>query len=724
MKAGGTFVPLEPSQPVARLQDICRRTNANLILSSVAHAPLSRTLAGDVIEVGDHIRSSNQGPVILPNVDPEQPAYILFTSGTTGAPKGAMVSHSSYSYAAETHIRAFSLDHTSRVLQFSSYSFDVSVMQILTTLIAGATVCVISEPEQSQMMLNGTCPFSVTHAFLTPSLAGGLDATKASWVQTMVLLGEPMSASHITQWGRVSHLINAYGPTECAVVNTVSPRLFRGCDPRNIGWGLGIHCWVVDQHDHHKLLPIGAVGELILSGPSVGRGYLNQPERTAEAFIEPPGWLRALYPEEPSYWRLYKTGDLVQYEISDGSLRFEGRKDRQIKVRGQRVELEEIEYHTRRCFPGAKEAVVEQVMVPEDPTPGPSTAASAAVVPRLVACIWTGSDDEPTRINGTMGDGGPTEEDILRAPSPEFHAAAAATLGQLRDALPGYMVPDLFVPIIQVPRTTSGKTDRQRLREHIRAIQPEDWRAYAAVQRSKRPVESETAIRLHAILTGLLNLPPEEVGADDSFFQLGGDSILAMKMAANARAEGLEISPHDILRHPTILEWANIVEANRAAPSAPKPYFPHSLVTDAEQASLLSSYFAQDHPFTPDNVQDIVPVVESQSFYITHTSPVSMAELFPNSLDLDRLRRACSRVVSHFSILRTVFVGVNNRFFQAILREVEPVFDLVECEDPEAYIAQESKRQLTPSTPQGAMPVSFTVVTSHTRPDWVFIVRI
>ncbi|KAJ6167355.1 hypothetical protein N7497_000198 [Penicillium chrysogenum] len=715
MKAGGTIVPLDPTQPITRLQDICRRTKASLIVSSTTQAPLARELADEVMEIGEKRMprgwctqyGDNGHSNVVQTVNPEQAAYILFTSGTTGSPKGVMVSHLAYTHAAKAQIGAFSLEKSSRVLQVSSLAFDVSLMEILTTLIAGATVCVISEPEQSQMMLEGICPFTVSHAFLTPSLASNLDSSKASsWVQTVGLQGEPMSTTHIAQWGENCHLLNAYGPTECAVINTVSPGLLPGDDSRNIGRAIGIHCWVVDQHDHNRLLPLGAIGELLLSGPSVGDGYLNDQARTAQAFILGPKWLQDVNPEQALHTRLYKTGDLVRFEISDGSLRFEGRKDRQIKIRGQRVELEDIEHHTWRCFPGAREAVVEQVMISEQ---SDTNDILPSVVSRLVACIWVRSDDltAPSDNPKTQD---MSDQDLLRIPDEEFHSNATATLRDLRNRLPGYMVPDLFIPISQIPRTASGKMDRTKLRQIIRTIPPEEWRLYSTVQGTRRDVESDIANKFHTILTRLLNVPLEAVGTNDSFLHFGGDSILAMKIAATSRAEGLEISSHDILRHPTISEWADIVDSHRG--------------TDAERIGILSSFSSEYGSFDPNNVEDILPALDFQKFYITHSSPVYTAHVFPAELDIDRLRSACMRVMSHHSILRTVFASFEEKLFQVILRGVEPAFEVIVCEDPEPYIIQESQRQRETSTAQGSMPVGFTVVTNDSREKFVFVVSI
>ncbi|GMG11820.1 unnamed protein product [Aspergillus oryzae var. brunneus] len=718
MKAGATFVPLDPTHPITRLQELCRRVDACFVLTSVTQAHIGSKLADNVIVIGDrnydHSARTADIPVI---VDPEQPAYVLFTSGTTGSPKGVMIPHVSFLAAAQAQMRAFSIGLGSRVLQFSSYAFDVSVMEILTTLVAGGTVCVMSESERNRMLLDGVCPIVVTHAFVTPSIAGMLDAGRASWVETLVLLGEPMSTSHIKQWANVCRLMNAYGPTECSVLNTATSRIVTGCDPKDMGYALGVHFWVVDQNDHHRLLPIGAIGELVISGPPVGLGYINDLKRTADAFIEPPAWLQSLFPKDISSWRLYKTGDLVRYNTSDGSLRYEGRKDRQIKVRGQRVELEDIEYHTARCFPGAADVVAEQIMLPQDSAT--ASGGEPSVHPRIVACIHWKDLTKQSISNSSL------ERDVLTSPSPEFDDDAAIAAQRLREVLPSFMVPDLFLPMVVVPRQKSGKTDRRLLRDAIVALHPSDRQSARCVaEPSKRSLKTATEKKFQMILSQLLKLAPHSISADDSLFHLGGDSIIAMKIAAHAQAGGLDITPHEVLRDPTIRGWASVVDGKHAPVSVIQESPAISLVADSHSAEIFRSFFDNGSPFSHDNVQSILPVLDSQSYYLGSSSIVNFAELFPMSLDTNRLRKACCTVVSQYSILRTVFVTVDHLLFQVILRDLEPEFTELEVEDAEAYLQLETKRQATPSTPLGTVPVSFSTLTSTSSKTCAFIARI
>ncbi|KAJ5180004.1 acetyl-CoA synthetase-like protein [Penicillium capsulatum] len=523
IKAGCAFILLDPSHPFDRLQFICSETHASLILCSKKLASTGAALATNSLVVsGDEFsKIDDKVDYSPPSMSPDDPLYMVFTSGSTGRPKGAIVHHNGFVSSNTALIRPFGLDSTSTVLHFCSYSFDVSVQEILLTLMVGATIRILSDAEREHFLLRGYSPLPVTHTILTPSVASILDPTRAStWVSTMILIGEPISRSFVQRWAGVVRLINSYGPAECSVTSHCTEALTEVCDPVNIGRANGAFGWVTDPNDPSILAPIGAVGELILDGPAVGRGYYNEPEKTAAAFIPPPSWSV----ERPDLGsRCYRTGDLVRYE-SDGTLRFEGRQGTQAKLRGQRVELGEIEYQIKEYFPGTTGAVAEVVTL-------------AGGVAHIVAFITL---DKTGTTNPTP------EQTLLLAPETEFFQAQSSAISRLECVLPTFMIPSYFLPLRSFPQTMSNKTDRRQLRELVLTMSDSAITAYSGLKAHREPSnEREEAFR--QILAQTLGVEPTVIGIDDDFFQLGGDSVAAMKIASTARAAGFHITGPDIL---------------------------------------------------------------------------------------------------------------------------------------------------------------------------------
>jgi aryl carrier-like protein len=294
--------------------------------------------------------------------------------------------------------------------------------------------------------------------------------------------------------------------------------------------------WVVDPANHDKLAPLGSIGELLVEGSILARGYLNDAEKTSAAFISDPIWLTE---GSGDYLgrrgRLYKTGDLVRYN-SDGNLVCVGRKDRQVKVRGQRVELGEVEHHVRECVPEAKQVAVEVVL--------PRGKKEKAVV----AAFLQLADEKHGKVRpGEAADDAPLAQVVFPSQAME----------KLADQLPGYMVPDVYFAIAQLPTTVSGKTDRKRLREigaTFSAQQLADMRTSS--EGPKRQPTSKTEQMLQQLWAQVLNVKASSIGLDYSFFCLGGDSIAAMKLVAKARREGLQLAAVDVFRQPKLKHLA------------------------------------------------------------------------------------------------------------------------------------------------------------------------
>ncbi|KAI1109264.1 hypothetical protein F5Y14DRAFT_433269 [Nemania sp. NC0429] len=460
LKSGAAFVLLDPSQPAQRLQYMCQTTKASVVIASEEQTPMATAFAQHTVTVGDHHRDwMIDGMTRVPNLSPNNTAFAVFTSGSTGKPKGVQISHSAFVTSAERHSIALKITRNSRVMQFASYTFDASVAESLTTLLVGGCVCIPSDSERKQSLAEAVSRSQANFIFITPALARVLDPDDFPSLKTMIVGGELITEKELSLWRNKVDLYLAYGPTECTVFATVTERVTAKTNGRNIGTTINCRSWVVEPKNHDRLVPVGAVGELVLEGPTVAGGYIGQPEQTATVFIDRPPWLKA-FNNEPS--RCYKTGDLVKYN-PDGTLHFLGRKDLQIKLRGQRLELGEVEFQIRAQYPRPIEVAAE-LAVPEH----------QFREPYLVAFIYPAAE------------GPPISSEVLAPPSSQFRAEAQATQHALKERLPTYMVPTLFLPLHRIPLSANHKINRHVLRLHANKLSLEDFLSYTAPASTSR----------------------------------------------------------------------------------------------------------------------------------------------------------------------------------------------------------------------------------------------
>ena len=530
LKAGAAFTLLDSSQPTTRLIGIIRQTNANLMLCSSNEALrwTGPDAVVNVITVNSDLfarQKALDAESMSRNMEAslESPAYVVFTSGSTGTPKGVVISHKAFSSAILHQTGPMGYTSTSRVFDFASHAFDMAIEMPFFTLASGACLCVPSDTARKSDLTQAIKAFKIDHLKLTPSVARLIDRKKVGpALRTLILSGEEVRKDDISGWGEKTRVITNYGPAECSPVSTVEPRDQKKPDKDvSIGYGCGAVTWVVDAGDIRRLAPVGVVGELLIEGPLVGLGYLGRKEKTAQAFIENPAWLLGGYIGYPGrHGRLYKTNDLVRYQ-QDGSLVFVGRKDTQVKIRGQRVELGEVENHTLACVPRAIQVAAEVI-----------TPAGSAN-PMLAAFV-------------VRADEAGHEARVINLPAAAEDALAAR--------LPSYMVPAVFFALNCIPVSSgSGKTDRGKLRA-IGADFTEQQLVEMGTDTSqtKKPPSTDAERSLQKIWAQVLNLKPESIGIDDSFFRLGGDSITAMKVSTSARATVGNISSGDIMKKKTI----------------------------------------------------------------------------------------------------------------------------------------------------------------------------
>jgi len=260
------------------------------------------------------------------------------------------------------HGAKLGLGVSTRALQYSAYVFDLSLLDVFGVLRFGGCVCVVSEEDRMNLdqLVAAMETMRVHISVLTPTVTILIDPTKIPSLETLVLAGEAVQPALVETWSTRVRLFNGYGPAECTVLSTINGPMTDKDRSRNLGKPLAITVWVVNHEDHNSLVSIAAVGELLIEGPLLARGYLHGLDKTAAAFITDPAFITrhsfttTLDGQQPQPRRMYRTGDLVRQSAVDGSIAYVRRRDGQVKIRGQRVKLGDTEYWTRRAFPQAQ----------------------------------------------------------------------------------------------------------------------------------------------------------------------------------------------------------------------------------------------------------------------------------------------------------------------------------------------------------------------------------
>jgi amino acid adenylation domain-containing protein len=537
LKAGGAYVPLDPSYPRERLLYFVQDADALLVLTTSALAEELRfpvpVLALDT--AGAVLAAKDPTPVGVVS-HPSQLAYVIYTSGSTGQPKGVMIEHRNVANLFAAMQERIGLDAGAVWLAATSTSFDISILELWGSLCHGRTVVlagdlVLGNVRDRTFSLGALARLhGVTHFQCTPSqarllLADPDSVSMLTQLRQLVLGGEPVPQDLAEALCALVHgtVINGYGPTEVTVYATMTA--LRPGERVTIGRGVAnTQTFVLDAQQ--QLVPPGSIGELCLGGPSVARGYLRRPDLTAERFIPNP-----FAPVGGD--RLYRTGDLVRVDGA-GNLLYVGRNDHQIKIRGYRVELGEIEA-ALRTLPGVQQALV--------------TAFGPADDQRLAGYV-----------EATDAFGG---EEAARA--------------ELKRLLPEFMVPSAVLALDEFPLTPNGKVDRKRLPEPTRAA---DISRYVA---PRDAVERQ----LCAIWSTVLHTP--DVGLHDDFFALGGHSLLAVRIFnAIVAAFGVRVPLAALFDGPTVGQLADRIRALLTQPpaSALAPIVPHPA---SEPAPLLAA---------------------------------------------------------------------------------------------------------------------------------------
>ncbi len=495
MKAGCAYQPLDPSYPPERLNFMIKDACARLLIADEELVPLVGEYKGPVLTTAE-LENLPNTPCTSVGPKPESLYILLYTSGSTGTPKGCMLEQRNLVNFCAWYREYYHLKPGDRVAAFASYGFDANMMDQYPALTSGACVCII--PEDVRHDLGALDRFitenKVTHSFMTTQV-GVMYARNFPdnpSLQHLSVGGEKLISMPPPSYA----FYNGYGPTECTIFSTVFHVLER---EENIPIGhplSNVQLYVVDRQ--MRRLPIGAAGELLIGGTGVGRGYLNNPGKTAECFIDNP-FLPGV--------RLYRSGDIVRYR-PDGNVEFVGRKDRQVKIRGFRIELKEVEA-VIQDIPGVKDVTVQAF---DAPSGGKFLAAYVVA-------------------EGT------------------FDTKAAADF--IRERKPPYMVPAAWMQLDKIPLNVNQKVDRKALPEAT----PSALEDYVA------PV-GETEKAICGIFAEVLGV--ERVGATDSFFDLGGSSLMVTNVMVNAEKQDLHFAYSDVFSHPSARALAAFLKGDQA----------------------------------------------------------------------------------------------------------------------------------------------------------------
>ncbi|HEY0737521.1 MAG TPA: amino acid adenylation domain-containing protein [Herpetosiphonaceae bacterium] len=637
LKAGGTYLPLDPVYPAERLHYMLQDAQAALVITE---EQLLERLPHDVSQTLCLDRERDQ-IARLPetNLDsratPDHLAYVMYTSGSTGRPKGVMIPHRGLCNLSQFQIRHFELMPADRVLQFASFSFDAAIWEIVMALLSGASLylagaeTLLPGPALTQLLRD----HAITVATLPPAVLAILPETDLPALRTIVSAGEACPAAIVERWSPGRAFFNAYGPTEATVCATISEPLHGNAKPP-IGRPLAnTQVYLLDEQLHP--VAVGVPGELYIGSAGLARGYLNRPELTAERFVPDP------FTTHPGS-RLYRTGDLACYQ-PDGTIAFIGRIDFQVKLRGFRIELGEIEAALEQ-HPAVAEAVV---LARED----------MAGNKRLVAYVV---ENQEPRTGCPLGDLEPNEQDKKEPGSTESPPSPVATeveagrgSGQggwggeglrsfLAQRLPEHMLPSVFVTLDAFPLSANGKVDRAALPAPDTA-RPELEQAFVAPR-------TPTEIALAELWSQVLGL--SRIGVHDQFFVLGGHSLAVTQVVARVREQfQVELALNSLFAAPTIAEFAQLIGQAVAGKRAGAA----TTIRPVPRDRPLPLSFAQEQVWL---LQELNP--ENQSYSAQATMR------FSGTLDVAVLRASLGEIVRRHEIFRTTFPLVDGSPVQLI----------------------------------------------------------
>jgi amino acid adenylation domain-containing protein len=636
-KIGAGYLPVTPDIPSERLKNILREAKVKILMAETSSRPLLKSLQGLTIAYIDQIRFDDfsTGNVFLRS-SPENIAYSVFTSGSTGAPKGILVTQGNLLSNLDVLEDLYPASKESRFLQSCSQAFDVSVFEIFFAWRVGGCLCSATKDVLFRDIENAIRVLNVTHLSLTPTVAALINPRNVPKVEFLVTAGEAVTQKVFNTWADKG-LWQGYGPSETTNICTVNPKVSRHDSLNNIGPPFrNTSAFVLAPNLEFALAPRGGEGEFCFGGSQVFRGYMDRSQEDGKII------------NHPKFGRLYRSGDFGRL-MPDGSLSFTGRKDDQVKIRGQRVELSEITNVLLRS--GAVKDCITMVVNSEE-----------GLSQRLVS-FWTSN--------------------LQTSESFEcVHPDSVIIEGLYRDielALPAYMVPSSLVPVSFLSSTSQGKIDKRALVKLFLGLDAHHLNMASKTLKSSSDhtwtVFEKGIAKAVAQVSGMTLL---DVGPDTSFFSLGIDSISAISISRTLQQIlNCEIQISDILKHPSVVRLANKLESRskdvRKNESSPATSFDFGFDEKFHQSTIAR--FEK----SGRSVQAILPCTPLQEGMLS-AAESSSEKLYDNHVtlkiigSLEKIKESFREMVKRHGILRTCFVGTDMSkyaYAQVVLNDYE-----------------------------------------------------
>ncbi|KAI5820682.1 hypothetical protein BZA77DRAFT_239966 [Pyronema omphalodes] len=598
-------------------------------------------------ESDERIKNGNPADPEVNDITPENLSYCLYTSGTTGTPKGCELTHENAVQAMYAFQRLFSphWDADSRFLQFASFHFDVSVLEQFWSWSVG--VCVTSAPRDLifQDLAGAIDKMQITHLDLTPSLAALLRPEDVPKLTKGVFItgGEALKQDILDTWGETGAIYNGYGPTEVTIGMTMYPRVPANGKPSNIGPQFDNVGTYVFARGTETPVARGAVGELCASGKLVGKGYLNRPDLTAKSF-----------PVLKEFGeKIYRTGDLVRL-LHDGTFDFLGRADDQVKLRGQRLEIGEINQVMKKA---AEEVHAVATLVLRHPKQQKDQLVSFVVLESVLESVNQRSKPE-VRTDGHLA------------------KLIAKLVAACKAKLPTYMVPTHFLPISHMPLSVNNKVDNKILKAVYN-----DTSLEILQQLAKREDDTgawtESEERLRSILADMTKLQPSEISRSSTIFELGLDSISVVGFTRRLLKAGFTAATASlVMQHPALSQLSTAL-TQATAGSDDKSFSQveaarQQIAAFAAKNSFMAletlGYAAEDVerflPCTPLQEGMIARFLDSTDMVYWNAFPMVLSQ----NTDIERLRNAWMIVMENTDMLRTCFADTPDGYIQVVLK--------------------------------------------------------